>query len=91
MNDRLAVFFDSCVFEHDTGKGFFEAQASPYLPVIETHPENSERVRNMYGVLKEGPIAEVLDWYEGETATKWQQLQGNKIETSISNTGCKGG
>ena len=68
MNDRLAVFFDPCIFDHDTGQGFFEAEASPYLPVVETHPENSERVRNMVGVLKDGPIAEVLDWYAGETA-----------------------
>jgi tyrosine-protein phosphatase YwqE len=65
MNDRLAVFFDSCVFEHDTGKGFFEAQASPYLPVIETHPENSDRLRNMYGVLKEGPIAYMQEDTDG--------------------------
>ena len=70
MNDRLAVFFDPCVFDHDTGRGFFEAQASPFLPVIETHPENSERVKNMYGVLQDGPIAEVLDWYAGETAAR---------------------
>lgn len=70
MNDRLAVFFDPCVFDHDTGRGFFEAQASPYLPVIETHPENSERVKNMCGVLQDGPIAGVLDWYTGETAAR---------------------
>jgi len=70
MNDRLAVFFDPCIFDHHTGNGFFEAKASPYLPVIETHPENSERVRNMYGVLKDGPIAEVLDWHAGENADR---------------------
>ena len=68
MTERLAVFFDHCVFGHDTGEGFFEAKASPYTPVIETHPENSARLRNMHGVLKNGPIAEVLDWYKGETA-----------------------
>jgi len=70
MNDRVAVFFDPCIFEHDTGKGFFEAQASPYLPMLETHPENSERVRNMHAVLKDGPIAELLDWHTGETASR---------------------
>lgn len=68
MADRLAVFFDSCVFEHDTGEGFFEAKASPYLPVIETHPENGGRLRNMHGVLQHGPIAAVLDWYQSEAA-----------------------
>ena len=70
MNDRVAVFFDPCIFDHDTGKGFFEAQASPYLPMLETHPENSERVRNMHAVLKDGPIAELLDWHTGETASR---------------------
>ena len=64
MNHRLAVFFDPCIFDHDTGIGFFEAKASPYLPVTEIHPENAERVRNMYGVLKDGPIREAIDWHE---------------------------
>ncbi len=40
MSERLAVFFDSCIFDHDTGQGFFEADASPYLRVMEKHPEN---------------------------------------------------
>ena len=70
MNDRVAVFFDPCIFNHDTGKGFFEAQASPYLPLLEPHPESSERVRNMHAVLKDGPIAELLDWHTGETASR---------------------
>ncbi len=39
MSDRLAVFFDPCVFDHDTDSGFFEAAASAYLPVVETHPK----------------------------------------------------
>ena len=70
MAERLAVFFDDCVFEHDTGEGFFEAKASPYLPVIETHPENGDRLRNMHGVLKNGPIAEALDWYQANIAER---------------------
>lgn len=70
MSERLAVFFDACIFEHDTGSGFFEASASPYLPVIETHPENSERLRNMHAVLRDGPIADALDWYPAEPADR---------------------
>ncbi|MCP4983740.1 MAG: hypothetical protein GY935_24950 [Gammaproteobacteria bacterium] len=70
MSDRLAVFFDACVFDHDTGQGFFEARASPYLPIVETHPENDLRARNMYGVLQHGPIAEVLDWHQAEMAER---------------------
>lgn len=75
MQERLAVYFDSCVFQHDTGEGFFEASASPYLPVIEAHPENGDRLRNMHGVLQNGPIAEALDWYQGEAACR-ADLQG---------------
>ncbi|MDH3534550.1 MAG: hypothetical protein OER87_02235 [Gammaproteobacteria bacterium] len=70
MADRLAVYFDPSIFDHDTGQGFFEASASPYLPVIETHPENAERVRNMHAVLRDGPIAGALDWFGADAATR---------------------
>lgn len=70
MSERLSVFFDPCVFEHDTGQGFFEASASPYLPIVEKHPENGERARNMLAVLQHGPIAEALDWHCGEVASR---------------------
>ncbi len=70
MTARLAVFFDPCILEHDTGRGFFEASASPYLPVIEAHPENSERAHNMLAILQQGPIAEVVDWHRAEAAQR---------------------
>jgi acetoin utilization deacetylase AcuC-like enzyme len=69
MAERLTVFFDPGVFDHDTGTGFFEAVASSYLSVIEKHPENDDRLRNMYGVLQQGPIAEFIDWRQGEAAS----------------------
>jgi acetoin utilization deacetylase AcuC-like enzyme len=70
MSERLAVFFDPCIFDHDTGRGFFEASPSPYLPIIENHPENADRVRNMLAVLQQGPIADALDWHRGEAALR---------------------
>jgi acetoin utilization deacetylase AcuC-like enzyme len=70
MADRLAVFFHPCVFDHDTGQGFFEADASPYLPILERHPENADRTRNMLSVLQQGPISEALDWHRGEAAAR---------------------
>ena len=70
MKDRLAVFFHPCIFDHDTGQGFFEAEASPYQRVLEKHPENDDRARNMLSVLQQGPISEVLDWYQGESAKR---------------------
>ena len=70
MTDRLAVFYDSSILAHDTGGGFFEAKASPYLPVVETHPENSERLQNMLEILYKGPISDDLDWYQGDSAER---------------------
>jgi acetoin utilization deacetylase AcuC-like enzyme len=69
MDDRLAVFFDAQVFDHDTGHGLFEGPPSPYLAVPERHPENAERVRNMESVLRKGPIAEALDWHSAQPAS----------------------
>jgi len=68
--DRLSVFFDARIFDHNTGAGFFEAAPSPYLAVQEQHPENADRVRNMHSVLERGPIAEALDWFGAEPATR---------------------
>ncbi|TNF91399.1 MAG: hypothetical protein EP300_00640 [Gammaproteobacteria bacterium] len=68
ISDRLAVFFDARVFDHDTGEGFFEAAASPYLPLTESHPENDLRLRNMHGALANGPLAEVIDWHGASAA-----------------------
>ena len=70
MTDRLAVFYDSSILDHDTGSGFFEAKASPYLPVVETHPENSERLQNMVEILHKGPISDGLDWFQGNIAER---------------------
>jgi acetoin utilization deacetylase AcuC-like enzyme len=60
--DRIAVFFDPRVLDHDTGAGVFEAAPSPYLEVAEPHPENAARIRNMRSVLERGPLADRLDW-----------------------------
>jgi acetoin utilization deacetylase AcuC-like enzyme len=62
MADRLAVFFDPDVLEHQTGQGFFDNNPSPYLSLVEKHPENDDRVKNMLAVLENGPIVEALDW-----------------------------
>jgi len=63
MSERLAVFYDERVLDFDTGSGFFDADASPYLVHREAHPENGLRVENMAAVLREGPIAPALDWH----------------------------
>ena len=75
MTDRLAVFFNPRVLQHDTGTGFFEAKTSPYLPVTEKHPENDLRLQNMHGVLTSGPIAPSIDWHDADAATRADLLR----------------
>ena len=67
---RLAVYYDARVLAHATGDGFFEAAPSPLLPIIERHPENGERIENMAAVLRDGPLADALDWHSAEPATR---------------------
>jgi acetoin utilization deacetylase AcuC-like enzyme len=66
--ERLQVFWDARVLEHDTGAGVFEAPAAPWLAVPELHPENGNRVRNMHAVLEQGPVAARLEWRPGREA-----------------------
>lgn len=70
VTKKLAVFHDAAVLEHDTGYGFFEAEPSSYLDVPEAHPENAARLRNILSVLRRGPIAGDLDWFDGPPATR---------------------
>ncbi|TDJ67482.1 MAG: class II histone deacetylase [Proteobacteria bacterium] len=70
FSERLAVFFDERIFDHDTDHGFFDGNASPYLPVAERHPENAERVRNMHGILANGPIKDHIDWHDAPVASE---------------------
>ena len=67
---RLAVFYDERVLAHATGDGFFEAAPSPFLPLTERHPENRERIENMVAVLRDGPLADALDWHGAEAAAR---------------------
>ncbi len=70
--DRLAVFHDERVLDHDTGVGMFETHPSPWLPVAEFHPENSDRIRNMHGILVNGPLGSSIDWRGASVATDEQ-------------------
>lgn len=68
MSDRLAVFHDPKVLDHDTGRGVFEAGPMPFLAVTEDHPENADRVRNMVSILEHGPLAGRVEWHGGDAA-----------------------
>jgi acetoin utilization deacetylase AcuC-like enzyme len=66
---RVAVFWDERMLDHDTGAGFFELEASPLLEVLEKHPENADRIRNIVAVLKKGPLTGAVDWHDVKEAT----------------------
>jgi len=72
---RISAFFDDRVLDHDTGSGLFETKPSPWLPVREPHPENADRIRNILGILRNGPLRDLVDWHTAEKATDEQLLR----------------
>lgn len=70
MTEKLTVFWDERVLLNDTGTAFGEVPASPLLDVTEAHVENADRVRNMRAVLRNGPLAERIEWRDGRLATR---------------------
>jgi acetoin utilization deacetylase AcuC-like enzyme len=70
--NRLAVFYDERVLGHDTGAGFFETRPSALLPVAEIHPENADRIRNIHGVLVNGPLESIIDWCDASLVSDEQ-------------------
>ena len=45
------------VFDHDTGQGFFEASASPYLPSWKSIRKTTIAAQHAGRLLQQGPIA----------------------------------
>ncbi|KZV52430.1 histone deacetylase 8 [Dorcoceras hygrometricum] len=66
----IGVFWHEGMLRHDTGSGWvFDSGEDPgFLDVLEKHPENADRVRNMVSVLKRGPISPFISWYQGRRA-----------------------
>ncbi|KAL0370222.1 UNVERIFIED_CONTAM: Histone deacetylase 8 [Sesamum angustifolium] len=68
-DDRVDVFWHEGMLKHDTGCGVFDTGMDPgFLDVLENHPENSDRVKNMVSILKRGPIAPFVSWHQGRRA-----------------------
>ncbi|KAK6138160.1 hypothetical protein DH2020_028096 [Rehmannia glutinosa] len=68
-NDILHVFWHEGMLKHDKGRGVFDTGMDPgFLDVLENHPENSDRVKNMVSILKRGPIAPFVSWHQGRPA-----------------------
>lgn len=57
------------MLNHDTGKGVFDTGFDPgFLEVLEKHPENSDRIKNMVSILNRGPISPHISWHSGISA-----------------------
>ncbi|RDX90751.1 Histone deacetylase 8 [Mucuna pruriens] len=66
---QMEVFWHEGMVEHDTGNGVFDTGMDPgFLEVLEKHPENSDRVRNIVSILKRGPISPYISWNLGRPA-----------------------
>ncbi|OEL18529.1 Histone deacetylase 8 [Dichanthelium oligosanthes] len=69
QGDKLAVFWHEGMLAHDAGRGVFDSGRDPgFLDVLDQHPENADRVRNMVSILRRGPIAPFLSWHSGRPA-----------------------
>ncbi|CAK9187760.1 unnamed protein product [Ilex paraguariensis] len=67
--DRIHVFWHEGMLNYDTGIGVFDTGMDPgFLDVLEKHPENADRVKNMLSILKRGPIAPFISWHLGRPA-----------------------
>ncbi|KAJ4833390.1 Histone deacetylase 8 [Turnera subulata] len=67
--NRIDVFWEEGMLCHDTGRGMFDTGMDPgFLDVLEKHPENPDRIKNMLSILKRGPISPYISWHLGRPA-----------------------
>nr|ASU54224.1 histone deacetylase [Hevea brasiliensis] len=67
--ESIDVFWHEGMLKHDTGKGVFDTGLNPgFLDVLELHPENADRIKNMVSILKRGPISPYISWHLGRPA-----------------------
>uniref|UniRef100_A0A7I4AKU4 Histone deacetylase domain-containing protein n=1 Tax=Physcomitrium patens TaxID=3218 RepID=A0A7I4AKU4_PHYPA len=64
--NQVHVFFHEDMLKHNNGYGVFDTFEDPgFLDVLEPHPENADRIRNIRSILQRGPIAPFITWHEG--------------------------
>ncbi|KAG7596296.1 Ureohydrolase domain superfamily [Arabidopsis suecica] len=69
VTNRVDVFWHEGMLRHDAVEGVFDTGYDPgFLDVLEKHPENADRVRNMLSILRRGPIAPHVNWFTGRPA-----------------------
>ncbi|KAE8637553.1 hypothetical protein CSA_004620 [Cucumis sativus] len=65
----IHVFWHEGMLNHDTGYGVFDTGEDPgFLDVLDKHPENSDRIKNMVSILKRGPLSPFITWHSGRHA-----------------------
>ncbi|KAF8397975.1 hypothetical protein HHK36_016901 [Tetracentron sinense] len=68
-SDHIDVFWHDGMLKHDAGTGVFDMAIDPgFLDVLEKHPENSDRVKNMVSIIRRGPISPYISWHPGRSA-----------------------
>jgi len=84
-DEELHVFWEEGMLKHETGRGVFHTGSDPgFLDVLENHPENADRVRNMVSILKRGPIAPFVSWHQGRPASVSELLSFHSSGTLLS-------
>ncbi|XP_071736264.1 histone deacetylase 8-like [Rutidosis leptorrhynchoides] len=72
---QIHVFWNEGMLNHDTGEGVFDTGINPgFLDVLEKHPENCDRIRNIVSILKRGPISSFIRWHVDSTPALISQL-----------------
>ncbi|KAL8098530.1 hypothetical protein AgCh_031346 [Apium graveolens] len=87
---RIHVFWDAGMLEHDTGKGVFDTGMDPgFLDVLDKHPENADRVKNMLSILKKEYINEMVeaDRYGGKNFCSGTFLNPGSWHASLLDAG----
>lgn len=83
--DRVDVFWHDRMLNHDGGEGVFDTGEDPgFLDVLEKHPENGDRVKNMVSILKRGPISPFISWHSGTPAQPDELLTFHTQGTPIT-------
>ncbi|KAL8139913.1 hypothetical protein V2J09_005934 [Rumex salicifolius] len=68
--DGIHVFWHDSMLLHNAGRGVFDTGFDPgFIDVLENHPENADRVRNMLSILRRGPISPYVSWHTGRPAS----------------------
>ncbi|KAL9274708.1 Histone deacetylase 8-like protein [Drosera capensis] len=82
--DRIHVFWEEGMLRHESGNGVFDTGIDPgFLAVLEKHPENADRIRNMLSILRRGPIGRFVTWHRGRAATAAELIRFHSSDLCV--------